>query len=351
MSKSLDNNRVIVAMSGGVDSSVAALLLCRAGYRVSGATLDTGYGQAAEQAAAVCRQLGIVHQVVDVRQRFRQLVVEKFAAAYLRGETPNPCVNCNAELKFPAFWPLMDQEGAGWLATGHYVRVSEENGRQLLYCGRDPAKDQAYFLWRLDQQTLSRCLFPLGGYSKTQVRELAQREGLAPARQKDSFDVCFLPDGDYRGLLREQAAGRLLPGEIRDRCGKLVGRHQGLANYTVGQRRGLEIALGYPAYVLRIETDSNTLVVGEKDDLLTSQAWCGQVCFQSGQVPALPLRAEVRIRYRSAAVPALLQGDEQREGCLRIDFQQPVWGVTPGQSAVFFDHQLLLGGGVILPPG
>lgn len=340
--------RVLVAMSGGVDSSVAALLLREAGCDVIGVTMDTGYGHAPEQAAAICAQLGLAHHVVDVRQRFATVVVDAFVSAYLAGETPNPCVNCNAALKFSAFAPLFARLEADFFATGHYIRINEQDGRFLLFCGDDMAKDQSYFLYRLRQETLRRCLFPLGGYTKARVRELAARAGLASAIQKDSYDICFIENGDYRALLRERAAARLQPGEIVDMTGLVVGHHDGLANYTIGQRRGLALALGYPAYVVSLDMARNRLVVGARDALLTRRAYTADNHFIAFAQLEQALPVQVKIRYKAAAVPALIRPAPARQGIVEILFNEPVWGVTPGQSAVFYDDDLLVGGGRLL---
>jgi len=338
--------KVLVAMSGGVDSSVAALLLLRQGYEVIGATMDTGYGRAPEQAAQVCADLGLEHHVIDVRERFQKEVIDRFVQAYLHAETPNPCVDCNRSIKFPLFLPLMEEVGAAYFSTGHYIRCEEQNGRYVLRCATDEQKDQSYFLYGLQQDILSRCLFPLGGLTKPEVRELAAEFALSSAGQKDSYDICFIPDGDYRELLRKEAAEQLKPGDILDLSGNVVGQHNGLANYTLGQRRGLEIALGEPAYVLDFDVEKNTLLVGPKTALMQQRVLVSENNFLPFDALQAPLRTWVKIRYRAVSQPASLY-PLPTPGEVELVFDEPQWGVTPGQSAVYYDGEYLLGGGTI----
>ncbi|MDO4731939.1 MAG: tRNA 2-thiouridine(34) synthase MnmA [Bacillota bacterium] len=338
--------KVLVGMSGGVDSSVAALLLQQQGYEVIGATMDTAYGNAPEQAREVCRDLGLSHYVIDVRQAFRRDVIERFLHAYLHAETPNPCVECNRNIKFSLFLPLMEELGVDYFSTGHYIRCEQKNGRYLLRCAVDEQKDQSYFLYALQQNILSRCLFPLGGMTKTEVRELAAEFGLSSAGQKDSYDICFIPGGDYRELLQKEAPGQLQPGDILDLDGNCLGQHNGLANYTLGQRRGLEIALGTPAYVLDFDLERNALLVGPKTALMRQRVRVCRNNFLAFARLDKPLRVWVKIRYRALSQPATLlplpAADE-----LEICFDEAQWGVTPGQSAVYYDGEYLLGGGTI----
>ena len=339
--------KVIVAMSGGVDSSVAALLLLRQGLRVLGATLDTGYGPGPEQAARVCRALGIPHRVVDIRADFENLAVADFVQSYLSGRTPNPCVACNERVKFPAFLPLLAESGAEYFATGHYVRRDRLGSRYVLRQALDKAKDQSYFLYRLSQDILFRCLFPLGDLTKAEVRALAAEAGLPSAGQKDSYDVCFISSGDYRELLRERAAGQLTPGEIADGTGRVLGFHQGLANYTLGQRRGLKIALGYPAYVVGLDHAANRLTLGARDLLCQREALLEEVNSQALAELTSPLSGQMKIRYKSPAASGEIRPEPGRAGLYRLSFCQPAWGMTPGQSAVCYQGDLLVLGGVI----
>ncbi len=346
MSKNAGNRKVIVAMSGGVDSSVAAFLLREEGYEVVGATIDTGFGRAADEAARICAQLGLEHHVIPARDIFLERVVQPFARDYLAGLTPNPCVECNRRFKFPVFWPLMAELDADKLATGHYCHIFERDGRYGLRRAEADGKDQTYFLCRLDQHILSRCLFPIGDYTKEQVRRIAAEQGLASARQKDSFDICFITDGDYRACVREHAATLPLPGDIVDLSGRIVGRHNGLFEYTVGQRRGLNVALGYPAYVVRLERAENRVVIGPREALWAKEAVVLDVSLISGESLTAPLRALVRIR--SQAEPAEAVITPLADGRAGIKFATPVWAPAAGQSAVFYDGDILLGGGYIV---
>ena len=338
-------NRVLVAMSGGVDSSVAAALLQQQGYEAIGVTMDTGYGAAPQQAAAVCAALGIAHHLLDVRASFHAQVIEPFIQSYLHGQTPNPCVNCNASLKFPAFLPLMEKLKADFFATGHYVRLRKLDGRYVLHCAADSKKDQSYFLYKLPQAILSRCLFPLGELTKEQVRELALRYQLPSAQQKDSYDVCFVTNGDYRALLANYVEQPFTPGEILNVHGEIVGEHKGLANYTIGQRRGLDLALGYPAYVLRLDTRHNRLIVGKRSLLYAEHAFTAENNWLPFAQLTQPIEAQVKIRY--LAVPRAARLVPLDNSCVKICFAEPEWGITPGQSAVFYQNDLLLGGGII----
>lgn len=333
-------------MSGGVDSSVAALLLCRQGWEVIGATMVTGYGRAAEQAAAVCAQLGIEHRLIDMREAFERQVITAFVEAYASGLTPNPCVDCNAQLKFPAFCPLMEETGAEALATGHYTSIVETDGRYTLRCAADDSKDQTYFLYRLDQDTLARCRFPLGELSKAQVRALATEAGLSSAGQKDSYDVCFIEDGDYRALLQERVPERLIPGDIMDEDGRVLGRHQGLANYTLGQRRGLDIAMGDPAYVTSIDQEHNRLTLGPKQRLYHSRAVIDRINILPRERLEKPFSGQVKVRYKAPLAEARISPDGEER--LILEFAQPVWGMTAGQSAVIYEGDILFGGGRII---
>lgn len=335
-------------MSGGVDSSVAAFLLLQKGYEVIGATIETGFGSVSEQAALICRQLGIAHHLINARDIFEQKIIRPFVYAYLEGLTPNPCVMCNAEIKFPLFLPLLHELDADYLATGHYARIFEKEGRLFLRRAKSLEKDQSYFMYRIPGDILKFCLLPLGEYSKKQVRAYAAENQLAAASQKDSYDICFIPNGDYRSCLNRYAAIMPPPGDIVDQRGNILGRHEGLPNYTLGQRRGLNITLGYPVYVVALDYERNRLIVGKKDDLLFRRARVGQLtCLSNGERNE-PFTALVQIRYKMKPVEAEIIPDKDQPGCADIVFNQPVWAVTPGQSAVFYDNDFVLGGGLLL---
>ncbi len=355
---------VLVAMSGGVDSSVAALLLSQAGYRVIGMTLKTWPKELCdtvpksqtccstrdiEDARAVAAQLGIPFYVVEASASFKHQVMEPFVDGYARGSTPNPCVVCNRKIKCGILLEKADALGARWVATGHYARVGwdETRGRYWLRQAVDETKDQSYVLFQLAQEQLSRLLLPLGDLKKEQVRELARAAGLRVAEKPESMELCFIPDGDTQGFLRARAPEAFEPGPIVNRQGQVLGTHRGIGAYTVGQRKGLGIAHPRPLYVLELDPSSNRVTVGEEEELKTDVAQARDLFWVS--IPALeaPLAAQVKIRYRSDRVPARLI--PQEDGLVRVEFEQPVeGGITPGQAAVFYDGDLVLGGGWIV---
>jgi len=355
---------VVVAMSGGVDSSLAASLLKEAGYRVIGMTMRL-WSEADEDpellpaedrccaltatndARRVAEALGIPHYVVNLRDAFYREVVEDFLSAYAQGETPNPCIICNRRLKFGLLWEKARALGADYLATGHYARVSYDpgRGRYLLKKGLDPAKDQAYALYTLTQEQLSRTLFPLGELTKEETRRLAQERGLITARKPESQEICFIPDNDYRRFLKKRLPEAIKPGPIKDDRGRVLGQHQGLPFYTVGQRKGLGLAAGEPLYVLRLLPEENALVVGKKEEVYHRQLLADHLNFIA--IPGLegPLRVNGKIRYASREAPAVIE--PAGPGQLRCRFDEPQWGITPGQSAVFYDGDIVVGGGII----
>lgn len=340
--------RVFIGLSGGVDSSVAAYLLCAQGYEVIGVTIDTGCGDAPEAAARAARELGIEHRVIDLKERFRGEIISEFISAYTRGLTPSPCLRCNPLIKFAA---LLDQceKAEDMIATGHYVvkRQDAAAGLFFLTCG-DQAKDQSYFLSLLTQEQIARCLFPLARMNKDQVRSLAGEHGLCSAQRRDSFDVCFIPNGDYRSFLLDNGVVDH-EGEIIDVSGRVLGLHSGLSRYTVGQRRGLDLALGYPAYVLELDSENNRLTVGPREFLYSSEAIVEDCVFQSIPTPSADLYCQVRVRHKAALSTAVLSPLPQRGPfCFKIKFEKPEWGIAPGQYAAFYDGDRLLGGGRFL---
>ncbi|MEJ5312282.1 MAG: tRNA 2-thiouridine(34) synthase MnmA [Anaerolineae bacterium] len=347
--------RVVVALSGGVDSAVAAGLLLREGLDVYGVTLrlwrDPALppGDVVESATAVADALHIPLRVVDLRDRFYEQVVAAFVDAYARGETPNPCVTCNPTLKFAALLAEADRLGAHWIATGHYAIVRQPSeGPATLARAHCQARDQSYALYRLDQSVLSRLKLPLGEFTdKGHVRELARAWNLPVTTRPDSQDLCFMGGGDYRTLLQTLRPEALQPGPIYDEAGQRLGEHRGLPFYTVGQREGLRIAAGQPLYVLRLEPKRNALIVGPGERLLRDTCTLRAVTFTAGEPPSATFNAVAQLRYHAAPIPVkvkLLNNDRAR-----VTFGIPRRGVTPGQSLVFYQDDNVLGGGFIEP--
>jgi tRNA-specific 2-thiouridylase len=351
--------RVLAAMSGGVDSSVAALLLKRQGHEVVGVFMRNGAARPgdAERARSCCGAgdahdarrvadaLGIPFYVLDFEDAFRRLI-DGFCAAYDRGQTPNPCILCNRDLKFGRLLATADAAGAVGVATGHYARVERRGDRFRLRRGADAAKDQSYVLFPLSQAQLARTQFPLGGLSKPEVRALAREAGLPVMDKPESMEICFVPEDDYRTVLRERIPDRLREGDLRHRDGRLLGRHPGHQFFTVGQRHGLGVALGEPAYVVRIDAATNTVVLGGADDLMAGTCTVREVVWGvDPPAPGAALGASVQIRSQHRAAPAVvtaLGGD--RAG---VRFEAPQRAVTPGQAAVFYDGDAVMGGGWI----
>lgn len=346
--------RVAVAMSGGVDSAAAALLLQQAGYEVWGVTLRlqscAGAVEAAEAEIDAARRaaeaLGIPHRVLDLRERFRSAVMDRFVSEYLAGRTPNPCVDCNREIKFGALLDWALEQGADYLSTGHYARVDQagENGRWRLLRGTDRRKDQSYVLYQLTQRQLSHLLLPLGSYDKPAIRSLVENRGLSNARKADSQDICFIPDGDYAAFLARSGA-ELVPGDFVDQTGRVLGRHKGLPCYTPGQRKGLGVSAGEPVYVLRKEAASNRIILGPDSALYTTELTAERVNWLSAPPPEGPMAVTAKTRYtqREAAATAELLPD----GRLRVIFQEPQRAVTAGQAVVLYVGDAVAGGGTI----
>ena len=346
-----DKVRVLVGMSGGIDSSAACMMLQEQGYEVVGMTMrvwDSGSSYL-EDAGALAASLGIEHHVVDEREAFKKEIIGYFIGEYLRGRTPNPCVMCNELFKFRLLCGLADKLGCRYIATGHYSRITDMHGHKYILTGEDAGKDQSYFLWRLDESVLQRLLLPLGGMTKADVRKYLLGKGYeAKASGGESMEVCFVK-GDYRDFLKEMAPDRMVlveEGFFVDSSGRKLGTHKGYPYYTIGQRKGLGIALGHPVYVLKINPEKNTVMLGDEDRLKAAymlvEDWkvIDEADFFSGRH-----RLQVRIRYRSRAVEcAVCRIDSRR---MLVRFETPVAAVTPGQSAVFYDDGVLLGGAFI----
>jgi tRNA-specific 2-thiouridylase len=345
-------------MSGGVDSSVATALLQAQGYAVQGVTmllwrepvLDTQASppDAIASARAVCMQLGIPHRVVDLRQPFRELVVDYFLHEYARGRTPNPCLRCNRLLKFGLLLDQARAAGAERLATGHYVRRVDAQGRHRLLAGIDPRKDQSYFLYALTQEQLARIIFPLGEWTKERVRAYARERQLPAAERPESQDVCFLQDGDYRRFVATYAPESVRPGPIVDVHGRVLGEHRGLPFYTVGQREGLGIAAARPLYVIALDPDRNVLLVGHVEALGRDALLAEQTSYIAGAPPPRGARVEAKIRYRARRVGARIY--DGGGGQAQVTFDAPLRDIAPGQAVVFYDGDEVLGGGTIARP-
>ncbi len=354
------SNRVVVAMSGGVDSSVAAALLVEQGYEVIGMMMrlwsEPGRGVAAPvnrcctpdqmaDARRVADQLHIPFYVLDVEDYFRRTIVQFFIDEHVNGRTPNPCLECNRTIRFSYLLEQALALGAHYLTTGHYARVQKIDNQYQLLKGIDSAKDQAYVLHMLTQKQLGRVLFPVGEYTKSEVRDLARRFNLPVASKQESQDLCFLGDGDYRRFLREYSDKVANPGPILSEDGRSLGEHQGLSFYTIGQRKGLGISTPQPVFVLNKDISRNALVVGSRESLGQRTLVANQVNWISGQPPTHSVEATVKIRYKAKGETAIVT--DMGNGRVTVQFQEPVFGITPGQGAVFFDDDICLGGGII----
>lgn len=356
-----DPKRVICAMSGGVDSSVAAKLLVDAGYDVMGVTmklfdsdgviLEEGSRtccslEDVEDARGVAFNLGIPYHVFNYTDTFGKCVVDRFCEAYLEGRTPNPCIDCNRFLKFEALQQRRRELGYDYVATGHYARraFDEETGRYLLLKGKDPKKDQSYVLYHLTQNHLAHMLFPVGELEKTRVREVAHQAGLENADKLESQDICFVPDGDYATFIHEHTGCSFKPGAIVDEAGNILGTHNGLVHYTIGQRKGLGIAAGEPLFVLRKDAETNTLVVGPASASGFTEVIANDVNLIS--VPAIeePMQVEVKVNYRAMPRRATVHMENE---CLVVRFDEPVRAVAPGQALVMYQGDVVVGGGTI----
>ena len=350
----MEKQKIIVGLSGGVDSSVAAYLLKAQGYDVIGVTMvhfrDEVSGRAEQELAAdaarVAEFLKIPHFITDFCQPFKAEVIDYFTGEYLRGRTPNPCVVCNRSIKWKAMMEQGEKLGASLLSTGHYASVIQlPNGRYSLKCSVTSAKDQTYALYNLSQEQLSRTRMPLGNCTKEQVREIAGRVGIPVADKPDSMEICFIPDKDYARFIEEHVETVPPKGNYVDKNGKILGRHKGIIHYTIGQRKGLNLAMGHPVFVSEIRPDSNEVVIGENEDIFASALICDHLNAMS--VPEFTAGMEVwaKIRYNHKGASAIIK--EVSGDTLYVQFKEPQRAITPGQAVVFYENDHVVGGGII----
>ena len=359
------HGRVLVAMSGGIDSTVTAMMMHEEGYEVVGITMKTwdyansGGNQketgccsldSINDARQVAVDLGFPHFIVDIREDFGDYVIDNFVDEYMAGRTPNPCVLCNTHIKWNSLLKRADALDCEFIATGHYAKILDNNGRKYISRAKDYNKDQSYVLWGLSQECMERSRFPLGNYTKPEVRQMAADWGYTDLSKKaESYEICFVPDNDYRGFLKRRVDGleeRVKGGNFVNRDGEVIGTHQGYPFYTIGQRKGLGMAFGKPMFVTEIRPESNTVVLGEESDLVRNGMTVGQINWMKYGQPSDGLEVLAKIRYRDSGAMAQLfpQNDHQ----VKVDFLANVKGVAPGQSAVFYDGDDLVGGGIIM---
>lgn len=355
--------RVLVAMSGGIDSSVAAVMLHEQGYEVIGMTMKTWDYQSSggskketgccsldsiNDARNIAVSLGFPHYIVDIREEFGDYVINHFTEEYLNGRTPNPCVMCNTHIKWDSLLRRADKLSCDFIATGHYARVRQENGRYVISRGLDEGKDQSYALWGISQESLSRTIFPLGQLHKQEIREMATEWGFHELVTKsESYEICFVPDNDYRGFLKrrvENLEEKVAGGEFVLEDGTVVGTHKGYPFYTVGQRKGLGIALGYPAYVIEIQKDKNRVVLGSFDELERDGMYVKNLTLQKYDRLTERLDTITKVRYNDSGSPAVI---EQVGDTMKVYFGKGVHAIAPGQAAVFYEGDDVIGGGWI----
>lgn len=359
----MKNKRVLMAMSGGIDSTVAAMLLLKQGYELIGITFrtfDSISTACVEKEKGCCNinslfeakhmaeTLGFEHHILDIRKEFHETVITNFIEEYLHGRTPNPCVLCNSYIKWGYLVEYANKFNCEWIATGHYARIKHENNRFFLQKSVDTTKDQSYFLWTLSQENLSRTIFPLGSSTKTEVRSIARENGYEKlAQKKESQEICFVQDNDYRNFLQQQVENyteKYPPGNFIDKEGKVIGKHRGYPNYTIGQRKGLQVAFGTPKYVCAINPIYNTVTLGDKEDLLSTKMTIKNLNFQKYSSLPSNFQADIKIRYRDTGHVALI---EQEDEILNSFFTNSVSAITPGQSAVIYEEEDVVAGGII----
>ncbi len=359
----MSKGRVLVAMSGGIDSSLAAVLLHEQGYEVIGMTMKTwDYASAGgskketgccslesiNDARDIAVNLGFPHYILDIREEFGDYVIDYFTNEYIAGRTPNPCVLCNTHIKWDALLKRADKLGCDYIATGHYANIRQENGRYIISRGKDLNKDQSYALWGVSQQSLSRTIFPIGQYTKPEIRQMATNRGFDElVKKSESYEICFIPDNDYRGFLKRRVEGleeKVEGGEFVLEDGTIVGRHKGYPFYTIGQRKGLGIAMGYPVYVVEIQKDTNRVVLGSFDELSRDGMYVNKL--NMVKYPELIDKTDTitKIRYNDSGQPAVV---EQVGDTMKVFFGNGVKAIAPGQAAVFYEGDDVIGGGWI----
>ncbi len=361
MSK-LDKNKVLVAMSGGVDSSVAISKLKEQGYETIGITLKlwentnptTGKKEnslcnsteAINAAKMICDRLGVHHYTINHIDSFKTHVVDNFINEYMGGKTPNPCVKCNSYVKWGNLIEQANKFGAYYIATGHYARISRKNKESVIQIAKDKSKDQSYMLWHINKELIDRTLFPIGEFTKDEIREYAKEQNLETSDTPDSQDLCFVMDGDYRNFLNEympEKMKNIKGGNIKDESGKIVGNHTGFTDYTIGQRKGLKLSFPEPRYVKKINPITNTVTIAKKESIFSNRCIAKEINWMISK-PNIPLRAYTKIRYNSHGGSSLI---EKTKGEYRISFDEPQLAITPGQSIVFYSGDILIGGGII----
>ena len=358
------SKRVLMAMSGGIDSSVSALLLLEQGYELVGSTFRTfDYikesclakekgccsVESIMEAKHFAESLGVEHHILDFRQLFRDHVIANFVQEYKLGRTPNPCVLCNSHIKWGVLLKAADELGCDYIATGHYARIAQHRGHYYLQTAADEHKDQTYFLWMLTEENLKRTIFPLGDLTKPEVRKIAADHHFEKlAKKSESQEICFIPNNDYRSFLAEQGC-ETSPGNFVDMEGHVLGQHPGCFNFTIGQRKGMGMAFGSPKYVTKINTETREVTVGDRDDLFCNNVYATDVRLRDEEWLRESPELMARIRYKSPATEAklILEDDFADTGRIHLHFRKPVWGVTPGQSVVLYKDGLLVGGGLI----
>ena len=348
--------RAVIGMSGGVDSSVAAYLLKKEGYEVIGVTMQTWTDKEADgseltmiqDARAVAERLGIEYHVVDFRKEFKEHVMNYFVEEYLKGRTPNPCVVCNRFVKWEALLHYAEKVGADYIATGHYARIDKlPNGRYAICNSVTAAKDQTYALYNLKQEQLAHTIMPVGAYTKDEIRAIAAEIGLDVAQKKDSMEICFIPDDDYAAFIEQQAGAEVPPtGNFVSVSGEVLGQHKGITHYTIGQRKGLGIALGAPAFVTAIRPETNEVVLGTNEDVFTTKLYANQLNPMSIPefIDGMELKAKIRYSHVGSMCKIIRTGEDE----ICCEFKEPVRAVTPGQAVVFYDGEYVAGGATII---